>query len=172
MRIPFVLVDDRCEPLAPGVLVPDVRGRAYLREARSALGPDALYPTTGHWSAPHFGLPKLLWYVRERASLWARTRWVLQFCDWLLQRLCGVVASEHSSASMSQMLDVSKRAWAEDLLGAVGIDAERLPPLCAAGSVAGGLSARRRPARRAARRNAGARGRRRHAPRLPRRRRA
>src|SRR4051812_11539405 len=28
MRIPFVLVDERCDPLAPGVLVPDERGRA------------------------------------------------------------------------------------------------------------------------------------------------
>jgi sugar (pentulose or hexulose) kinase len=139
MRIPFVLVDDRCEPLAPGVLVPDIRGRVYVSDACNAVGGDALYATTGHWSAPHFGLPKLLWYVRERAGLWKRTRWVLQFCDWLLERLCGVVASEHSSASMSQMLDVSTREWATGLLGATGIDPGRLPPLRQAGSLAGGL---------------------------------
>jgi sugar (pentulose or hexulose) kinase len=141
MRIPFVLVDERCEPLAPGVLVPDVRGQAYLAEVRAAIGADELYALTGHWSAPHFGLPKLLWYVRERAALWARTRWVLQLCDWLLERLCGVVASEYSSASMSQMLDVSRREWAGDLLGASGIDAQRMPQLRAAGALAGGLRA-------------------------------
>jgi sugar (pentulose or hexulose) kinase len=139
MRIPFVLVDDRCEPLAPGVLVPDWRGRAYREEVRATIGAERLYATTGHWSAPHFGLPKLLWYVRERAGLWSRTRWVLQFCDWLLERLCGVVASEYSSASMSQMLDVARRAWSDGLLDSVGIDVARLPPLRAAGSVAGGL---------------------------------
>ena len=66
---------------------------------------------------------------------------MLQFCDWLLERLCGVVASEHSSASMSQMLDVSSRDWAFDVLGATGIDADRLPPLQQAGSPAGGLRA-------------------------------
>jgi sugar (pentulose or hexulose) kinase len=111
----------------------------HLEEAREAVGADALYATTGHWSAPHFGLPKLLWYVRERRELWKRTRWVLQFCDWLLERLCGVVASEHSSASMSQLLDVSSREWATAVLDATGIDADRLPPLRAAGSLAGGL---------------------------------
>jgi xylulokinase len=141
MRIPFVLVDERCEPLAPGVLVPDARGAAYVEEASEVIGPDALYATTGHWPAPHFGLPKLLWYVRERAALWRRTRWVLQFCDWLLERLCGVVASEPSSASMSQMLDVGGRHWSEDLLAAAGIDAARMPSLCEAGSVADGLRA-------------------------------
>ncbi|MDP9257685.1 MAG: FGGY-family carbohydrate kinase [Actinomycetota bacterium] len=139
MRIPFVLVDDRGRPLAPGVLVPDVRGRVYLEELRSTIGAEQLYATTGHWIAPHFGLPKLLWFVRERAALWSRTRWVLQFCDWLLERLCGVVASEHSSASMSQMLDVKDRDWAGGLLDSAGIDAARLPPLCAAGTFAGGL---------------------------------
>jgi sugar (pentulose or hexulose) kinase len=101
MRIPFVLVDERCHPLAPGVLVPDERGRAYVSEARETLGAKALYGTTGHWSAPHFGLPKLLWFVREEPALWARTCWVLQFSDWLLERLSGAVASEYSSASMS-----------------------------------------------------------------------
>ncbi len=139
MRIPFVLVDEDCEPLAPGVLVPDVRGRVYLAEARDALGPGELYATTGHWSSPHLGLPKLLWHVREQAALWSRTRWVLQFCDWLLERLSGVVASEPSSASMSQMLDVSRGEWAGDLLEATGIGCGRLPPLAAAGSLAGGL---------------------------------
>lgn len=139
MRIPFVLVDEDCEPLAPGVLVPDVRGRVHLEDVRAIVGAEQLYATTGHWSAPHFGLPKLLWYVRERAALWSRTRWVLQFCDWLLERLCGVVASEHSSASMSQMLDVAGRDWARGLLDSAGIDAARLPPLRVAGSLAGGL---------------------------------
>ena len=141
MRIPFVLVDEHCEPLAPGMLAPDVRGRAYAGEARDLIGGDGLYATTGHWSAPHFGLPKLLWIVRERAALWRRARWVMQLCDWLLERLCGGVASEPSSASMSQMLDVSSREWAGDLLAAAGIDAARMPPLRDAGSHAGGLRA-------------------------------
>jgi sugar (pentulose or hexulose) kinase len=59
--------------------------------------------------------------------------------DWLLARLCGVVASEPSSASMSQLLDVSRRVWSQSVLEAAGIDAERLPTLRDAGAVAGGL---------------------------------
>ncbi len=139
MRIPFVLVDDCREPVAPGLLAPDARGRAYVGEVREALGEDALYATTGHWSAPHFGLPKLLWFVREQTGPWRRTRWILQFSDWLPERLSGAVASERSAASMSQMLDVSARQWAAPLLEATGIDGRRLPPLCDAGANLGGL---------------------------------
>ena len=110
MRIPFVLVDERHDPVAPGVLVPDRRGAVHAGSLRSSIGSDELYTTTGHWSSPFFGLPKLVWYVREQPALWKRTRWVLQLHDWLLERLCGVIASEPSSASMAQLLDVLDEA--------------------------------------------------------------
>ncbi len=139
MRIPFVLVDEQLEPVAPGVLVPDSRGAVYAEPLREAIGSDRLYATTGHWSARHFGLPKLVWYLREQPDVWSRTRFVLQLHDWLLARLCGTVASEPSSASMSQLMDVSSRSWSTTILDAAGIDAERLPPLRDAGTVAGGL---------------------------------
>jgi autoinducer 2 (AI-2) kinase len=140
MRIPFVLVDEQLEAVAPGVLVPDRRGAVYAASLRDEIGRDELYRVTGHWSAYHFGLPKLVWYLRDQPSVWKRTRWVLQLHDWLLARLCGAIASEPSSASMSQMMDVSARRWSESVLDIAGIDAVRLPPLREAGTVAGGLN--------------------------------
>ncbi len=140
MRIPFVLVDQQHDPVAPGVLVPDRRGAVHAGSLRASIGSDELYTRTGHWSSPFFGLPKLVWYVREQPALWKRTRWVLQLHDWLLERLCGVIASEPSSASMAQLLDVSTRQWSSEVLDAAGIDPERMPPLLDAGAVAGGLA--------------------------------
>jgi xylulokinase len=140
MRIPFILVDEQHEPVAPGVLVPDRRGAVHAASLRSSIGSDELYTATGHWSSPYFGLPKLVWYVREQPALWRRVRWVLQLHDWLLTRLCGAIASEPSSASMAQLLDVSSRQWSGEVLAAAGVDPERMPPLLDAGTVAGGLA--------------------------------
>ena len=126
-------------------------GSPYIAGSRRRRsGADELYTTTGHWSAPIFGLPKLLWYVRERAALWTRTRWVLQLCDWLLERLCGVVASEHSSASMSQLLDVSTSAvggrGARGRWHRPGADAAAVDAGAVAGGLASDVAAARRPA--------------------------
>ncbi|HXO07665.1 MAG TPA: FGGY-family carbohydrate kinase [Solirubrobacteraceae bacterium] len=140
MRIPFVLVDDRGDELAPGVLNVDRRGTPYLDEIRDALGPERLYELTGHWPNAKFGLPKLLWYARERPRLWQRVRRVLQFHDWLVFRLSGAHASEPSSAAMSQMVDVANRTWATELLDTVGLDSGLLPELHDAGEVVGGLT--------------------------------
>lgn len=139
MRIPFVLLDVRADPVTPGVLNLDGRGRPYLAEVRDALGTDALYALTGHWPAAPLGLPKLLWFKHRQPGLWARVRHVLQMHDWILHELCGQMASEPSSASMGQLLDITHRRWAIELLTPLGIDVDLFPPLRDAGSYLWGL---------------------------------
>jgi sugar (pentulose or hexulose) kinase len=139
MRIPFVLLDARRRPVAPGVLTIDRRGAVMLAELEERVGARELYRRTGHWINERFGLPKLLWFARMQPREWERTRHVLQLHDWLVERLSGEIVSEPSSASMSQLLDVGRRAWATDLLGALGLDADRLPPLVDGGTAVGGL---------------------------------
>jgi xylulokinase len=141
MRIPFVLLDAERRPVGPGVLNIDTRGEQYLDEVRSALGPERLYELTGHWAGPKFGLPKLLWFARGRPELWRRVRHVLQLHDWLCLRLSGELVGEPSSVSMAQLLDVTRRTWATELLDALELDAGLLPPLREAGEWLGGLTA-------------------------------
>jgi len=139
MRGPFVLVDAAGEPLDAGVLVADRRGAPLLAEIERSIGRRDLYERTGHWLSSRFGLPKVLWFLRQAPGVFARTRHVLQLHDWLISRLSGVTISEPSSASMSQMLDVRGRSWATELLATLGIPESLLPPLVDAGAFVGGL---------------------------------
>jgi xylulokinase len=139
VRIPFVLIDSDGSPTMPGLLNRDRRAAGQLAAIAAAVGAANLYRVTGHWLAPEFGLPKLLWVRQAEPSAWRMTRWVLQLHDWFIYRLCGVVAAEPSSAAMSQMLDISQGRWAEDLLGALGFPATMLPELRPAGTRVGGL---------------------------------
>jgi len=139
IRIPFVLVGAGGEAVMPGLLNKDRRAQAHVGEARAPLGADGLYRLTGHWPAPEFGLPKLLWARANHPQAWHRTRTVLQLHDWFIYRLSGTVASERSSAAMSQMLDVRAGTWARGLLAELGLPAGLLPELRPAGAPAGGL---------------------------------
>ena len=139
IRIPFVLVDRRGGPTAPGLLNKDRRASAHVNDVTAAFGADAVYELTGHWPAPEFGLPKLLWVRGTWPDAWSSTTTVLQLHDWFVFRLSGAIVSEPSSAAMSQMLDLAGGTWAADLLAALDIPVDRFPELRRAGSVAGAL---------------------------------
>ncbi len=140
IRIPFVLLDADQRVVGPSLLNRDRRALPIVDELVATIGHRALHRTTGHWAAPEFGLPKLLWIQRNYPDAWPRVRTVIQLHDWFVFRLCGAIASEASSAAMSQMMDVSAGTWACDLLASeCGIGPEMLPEFAAAGSRAGGL---------------------------------
>ena len=84
IRIPFVLVDGQGCPTAPGLLNKDRRAAPQVGEVTAAFGADALYELTGHWPAPEFGLPKLLWVRATWPDAWSSAATVLQLHDWFV----------------------------------------------------------------------------------------
>jgi xylulokinase len=139
IRIPFVLADGRGEAVMPGLLNKDRRALRYVAKVTAACGAADLYRLTGHWPAPEFGLPKLLWARDQHPGPWRAARTVLQLHDWFVYKLGGVIASEPSSAAMSQLLDVREGSWATGLLSAFGIPVGLMPELRRAGTRAGGV---------------------------------
>jgi xylulokinase len=140
IRIPFVLLDADQRVVGPSLLNRDRRAQPIVDDLVTSIGHRELHRTTGHWAAPEFGLPKLLWIQRNCPDAWEQARTVIQLHDWFILRLCGVIASEASSAAMSQMMDVSAGTWAYDLLASeCGIRGDMLPEFAAAGTKAGGL---------------------------------
>jgi xylulokinase len=139
IRIPFVLVDGYGCPTAPGLLNKDRRAAGQVDEVTAAFGADALYELTGHWPAPEFGLPKLLWVRATWPRAWSSAATVLQLHDWFVFKLSAAIVSEPSSAAMSQMLDLVAGTWAAELLAELDIPVDRFPELRRAGSVAGAL---------------------------------
>jgi xylulokinase len=140
IRIPFVLLDADQRVVGPSLLNRDRRALPVVDDLVATIGHRALHRTTGHWAAPEFGLPKLLWIQRNCPDAWQQVRTIIQLHDWFVFRLCGAIASEASSAAMSQMMDIAAGTWAYDLLASeCGIGHEMLPEFAAAGTRAGGL---------------------------------
>jgi xylulokinase len=140
IRIPFVLLDAGQQVVGPSLLNRDRRALPVVGDLVSSIGHRELHSTTGHWAAPEFGLPKLIWIQRSYPDSWQRVRTILQLHDWFIFSLCGAIASEASSAAMSQMMDISAGTWAFDLLASeCGVGSEMMPEFAAAGTRAGGL---------------------------------
>ena len=67
-------------------------------------------------------------------------RW-LNIADWIAFRLSGEAATDYSLASRTLALDLTRRAWAADMLAEIGLTADLFAPLKPSGSALGPVRA-------------------------------
>ena len=131
-----VLLGEGDEVLRPAILWNDGRADAeceWLEEHTEVRS------RTGNRAMPGFTAPKLIWVRRHEPALFAATRKVLLPKDWLRHRLTGEFVSEMSDASGTLWLDVSKRAWSDEMLAATELGATHMPQLVEGSEVSGTL---------------------------------
>lgn len=128
-----VLLDETGEVVPPTILWLDRRAARETVELQQRLGlpPYQLNST--------FTLPKLLWLYRHRPDVLAKTRKILWPKDYLRFRLTGEVCTDLTEPGGAVLLDWESRAYAEERIALVGLEADVLPPIRPADS-SGGLA--------------------------------
>src|SRR5437867_4034031 len=133
-----VFVDRAGEVLYAG---PNLDARSVVEgmEVEQVIGAARLHEVTGHAPPYIFPIARYLWFRKHGDA--RRMATLLMLNDWITYLLSGVRVAEHSNAGESMLYDVSRRAWSEELLGALDIPPGILPPLCAAGTCVGAVTA-------------------------------
>ena len=134
-------VDARGVPLRPAILYCDQRGVKEEAEILSKIPARDFYAITGHRASASYSAAKLMWVKNNEPGLYARTAKMLHAKDYMNFRLTGVMASEYSDASGTNLLDLSALRWSEKLVAITGIDGEKLPELHPSTDVIGELTA-------------------------------
>jgi len=121
------LLDAHERVLRPAILWND--GRSFAACAELERRVPRAREISGNLAMPGFTAPKLLWVARNEPDVFARTAHVLLPKDWLRLRLSGERVSEMSDASGTLWLDVAKRDWSDELLGACDLRRASMPRL-------------------------------------------
>jgi sugar (pentulose or hexulose) kinase len=134
-------VDERLEPLRPCLIWLDRRAQAETEWVRQALPLERLFAVTGNGVDSYYGFTKILWIREHEPEVWRKVRWLLPPNAWLVQRLTGKVAVDHSSACLiGGVYDIQRRRWSDETTQALGIPADRFPErLVASSEVVGSL---------------------------------
>jgi sugar (pentulose or hexulose) kinase len=104
-----------------------------------ALDERTLFHITGKRCGESYVLPKLLWFRENEPRLYARCHKILMPQDFLLARLTGEPATDHTMASGSLLYDITSQGWSARLLELFGVDPAILPIIRRSGSPAGRL---------------------------------
>jgi xylulokinase len=113
--------------------------RAAVEAGRYTELPATL--TRGLGNRPSAGMagPILTWLVEHEPENVAAARWALQPKDWVRLRMTGRAATDPTDASGTLEFDLERDAWADDLIGALGLRRDLLPPVRGSSEAAGAL---------------------------------
>jgi ribulokinase len=121
-------VDRQLEPLHPCLIWLDRRARAQTQWVRDHVDLNRLLTITGNGVDSYYGFTKILWLKEQRPDVWERTRYLLPPNAWLIERLTGELAVDHSSAgNIGGVYDLGERTWSHESCGMLGIDVDRFP---------------------------------------------
>jgi len=124
-------------PLRPAILWNDQRTSAECAEIERRLGLERLIGLTGNRALTGFTAPKLLWLRAYEPEVYPRIRSVLLPKDYVRLKLFGERAIDVADASGTLLFDVAQRRWSSEVLEALEIPGEWLPPVHESPAIAG-----------------------------------
>jgi xylulokinase len=136
-----VMLDERLEVVRPALIWCDVRTEAQCRAITEKIGADRLIQLTCNPALPNFTLTKLLWVREHEQQNWKRVHHVMLPKDYVRMRLSGDRAIDVADASGTLLLDVANRRWSREVLDAMELNEQLLPPLYESPDVCGAVSA-------------------------------
>lgn len=137
----FVPLDAEGKVIRPAKLWCDTSTAAECESLTRKLGGQReVLRLTGLPFLPGYTAPKILWLKRNEPANYRRLRHVLLPHDFLNHHLTGAFVMEHGDASGTALMDVRRRRWSKEALGAIDPRlAEWLPPLSESSALAGRL---------------------------------
>ena len=133
----LVVLDSERRVLRPAILWNDQRTAAECAEIEERIGLERLIELTGNRALPGFTAPKLLWLRRHEPEVYERIAHVLLPKDYVRLKLFEELVTDAADASGTLLFDVARRRWSEEVLEALEIPAEWLPPVEESTEVAG-----------------------------------
>jgi len=137
----MVALDGRGAVVRPAILWNDQRTGAECDEIRRRVGRQRLIAISGNDALTGFTAPKILWTRRHEPESYARIHHILLPKDYLRFRLTDAYAMDKADGSGTLLFDLAHRDWSTELLAALEIAPEWLPPTYEGPAVTGAVSA-------------------------------
>lgn len=136
----LVMLDADGAVLRPSILWNDQRTQAQCDAITERIGFERLIQLTGNRALTGFTAPKILWVRDNEPDVYARCAQVLLPKDFIRYKLTGTYATDLAGASGTSLLNVADRQWSTEVIDALEIPAEWLPPVHEGTQITGTIS--------------------------------
>lgn len=133
----LVMLDRADEVLRPAILWNDQRTGAECEAITRLVGASRVLELTGNPVLTGFTAPKIAWVRKHERDVFEQTAHVLLPKDYVRHKLTGEHVCDVSDASGTALFDVKRRAWSDEMAGAVDVKPSWLPRVLESGEKAG-----------------------------------
>jgi xylulokinase len=136
----LVILDSSANVIRPSLIWCDQRSQKQVDDVNARVGRETVLRYIANPVLTGFTLPKLLWVRDNEPQNFDRVRHMLLPKDYVRFRLTGEFASEVSDASGTAVFDVVNRRWSFEMMDALDLDRDILPPCYESSDVTGGVT--------------------------------
>ncbi len=126
----LVVLDKDGEPLMDAISWMDERSREECKELEEKFSKETYIARTGQLAVlPTWPATKIRWLQKNRPEIFERVGTYMLLKDYIVYWLTGQRAADCSIATFTFYFDIYRKCYWEEMLDAIGITKEQLPPL-------------------------------------------
>ncbi len=136
----LVVLDREGKPMMNAISWMDERSQDECRALEKQFTPELCEAVTGQMAVlPTWPATKILWLKNNRPEIYNNAGCYMLLKDYIVYCLTGKKLADMSIATFSFYFDIYNKVYWQEMLDAIGVSQNQLPPLCEPCSVAGGL---------------------------------
>ncbi|HHY24413.1 MAG TPA: hypothetical protein GX527_09310 [Clostridiaceae bacterium] len=133
-------VDENGNPLSNVIVWMDKRGIKQQSDLLKLHTDEFYYKKTGWKLSAGGNMIQIRWLKENSPDIFCKTHKFLSTIDYINYKLTGNYIIDPTNAAMTNLIDVKRGVWDDDLLSAAGISEERLAKIMEPGEVVGELT--------------------------------
>ncbi|MBU8913340.1 MAG: xylulokinase [Spirochaetales bacterium] len=135
-----VCVDAQGRALRDAIIWADQRSVEQVDDLLTRVDLPRAYRATGHRLSPSYTLGKLLWIRDNEPDIYRKIHKVLNPKDFIIHKLTGAWVTDETDASGTNLFNLVRRQWSEEMIDAAGISPEILPDIVPSPTVVGSVT--------------------------------
>lgn len=132
-----VCVDKQGDVLRPAIIWADQRSVKENDDILRQISAHDFYHITGHRASQSYSMQKLMWLKTHEENVYQDTEKMLNCKDYIILKMTGQFVTDYSDASGTNLLDLNRMQWSEELLEYAGILMDKLPRILQSSDIAG-----------------------------------
>ena len=135
-----LILDRSNVPLRRMITWADTRSSLQEKYMLERIGMEDVYRINGHRLSASYSAAKLLWIRDNEPDLYSKVGKMINAKEYIIYKLTGEIVTDYSDAGGTNLLDINKKEWSDELVSTFDIPLEILPDVYPSTHIAGKIN--------------------------------